>query len=327
MKTKILTLAITVAFSTLSFGQIKVTPGGDFAIGQNYSTNNWFKTEINGERKVALGLSTRHEAPYEWACISDATNPLTKHWIVSANGYSTSHNFWVYTWGEASAITYRTWNDSIFKKNIRPISNASLIISGLNPKYYDYKVGFNGTTFYDENLFTNQPGLIAQDVQLIIPQLVNNLDSTGKLGVNYQGFIPILIQYAKEQALRIDNLEAALLLCCSSSESRSNTKNDQENILKQGAVVPPTNNLDKESSDKVVIVPNPNNGSFEIISEMKIDKILVTDLNGKFIDDVKSGFVDSKIQVTFDSNRSGVYYVHTLHDGVINSSQKVVILN
>jgi hypothetical protein len=91
--------------------------------------------------------------------------------------------------------------------------------------------------------------------------------------------------------------------------------------------VPPTNNLDKESSDKVVIVPNPNNGSFEIISEMKIDKILVTDLNGKFIDDVKSGFVDSKIQVTFDSNRSGVYYVHTLHDGVINSSQKVVILN
>ena len=61
MRKLILTLATMIAIATLSFGQIKVSPGGDFCIGQNYSTNRWFKTKINGERKGALGLSTRHE--------------------------------------------------------------------------------------------------------------------------------------------------------------------------------------------------------------------------------------------------------------------------
>ena len=35
MNKLIFTLAITIAFSTLTSGQIKVTPGGDFTVGQN----------------------------------------------------------------------------------------------------------------------------------------------------------------------------------------------------------------------------------------------------------------------------------------------------
>ena len=124
-----------------NYAQIKVTPGGDFAIGQNYVTNQWFKTEINGERKAALALSTRHEEPWGWASISDAFNQYTKHWIVSDNGYS-NHHFFVTTNGAVYARAYHTLSDQSIKENIQTIDNSSDLISALNPVYYNYKESF-----------------------------------------------------------------------------------------------------------------------------------------------------------------------------------------
>lgn len=320
-----------MAFSTSVNAQIKVLPSGDFAIGQNYITNNDYKVEINGERKTALALSTRHENAYSWASISKAINSTSKHWIVSLNGYN-SHNFWVYTWGGANAVSYTTWSDSSFKKNFRPIENAWSLVSQLNPTVYDYKEGFNGSESYDSAIYTNQPGFIAQELQEVIPSLVNPMDESGKLGVNYQGLIPILTQCIKEQNERIELLEAQVQGCCNGSPNN----NEIDNSLMTGDEQAIENQIYLENSKirtSWAVKPNPNNGHFTLtfansVVPISIESILITDLSGKRIDGVAiSNVVAGSVNVDMSQNSSGVYYIHLIDAENVLDTKKVIIKN
>jgi hypothetical protein len=126
-------LSILIICYNAASAQIKVTPGGDLAIGQNYVSSG-FKTEINGERKIALGINTRHNYDWGWAGISNSYQPHTKHWIVSQNGYG-KHNFFVTTEGVAYAKLFWSLSDSSVKTNIKDVHNAGQLISQLKPKY------------------------------------------------------------------------------------------------------------------------------------------------------------------------------------------------
>ncbi|MAB30631.1 MAG: hypothetical protein CMP78_03475 [Formosa sp.] len=54
-------------------------------------------------------------------------------------------------------------------------------------------------------------GLLAQDVQKVLPELVKESDDKqGTLSVNYQGLIPVLINAIKEQQEQIDELKQLL---------------------------------------------------------------------------------------------------------------------
>lgn len=327
------TLFLVLFFNHSSDAQIKVLPSGDFAIGQNYITNGDFKVEINGERKAALALTTRHETPYGWASISDAISPLTKHWIVSHNGYRSSHNFWVYSNGEANAISYRTWSDSSFKQNIRPIGNANHIISLLEPHIYDYKPGFNGGGYYDSLIYTNQPGFIAQELQEVLPNLVNPIDESGKLGVNYQGIIPIVVQCLKEQNNKIQQLENALAQCCLNGEAKTNQDQDghsykMANSNKEASAISDHTSF----TPSFTIIPNPNKGNFEISfnspnPKIKPENILITTLAGELVNSIAISQLADKIHVDMNGSRSGIYYVNIIYEGNVLSTKKVVIYN
>jgi hypothetical protein len=336
MKNKITLTILILAFSFSAYAQIKVLPAGDLAIGQNYITNNDYKVEINGEQKAALALTTRHETPWAWAAVSDAISLSTKHWIVSLNGYYTSHNFWVYSWGEANAVSYRTWSDASFKQNIRPIENAQSTISLLQPHLYDYIPGFNGSLSYDSAVYTDQPGFIAQELQLVLPHLVNPIDSNGKLGINYQGLIPVVIQCLKDQNARIEELEYNLSMCCANpinSEYRGQ-KNDFED---ENGILQKQLESDKpileNSPLEIKIIPNPTKGKFDVIIENlqspnDENNILVTTLAGEKVDvvqiDRKSS---SKASIDMSGNRDGIYYVHIISNSQVISSKKVVVIN
>ncbi len=102
-------------------------------------------------------------------------------------------------------------SDIRLKKNFEKIENATIIIQQLNPLKYDFK--------YDELKEmglpkTRQFGLIAQELELVLPELVSQFDKekdkeTYK-GINYTGLIPILIKGMQEQQAEIENLKAKL---------------------------------------------------------------------------------------------------------------------
>ncbi len=119
-------------------------------------------------------------------------------------------------------------SDLKFKKDIKSIDNALDKIGALNPKLYNYKLDE-----YPYMNFTEKPefGFIAQEVESVLPELVNTMKQPSKYndkgekindsfdfkGVNYVGLIPILTKAIQEQQKmietqneKIENLERKL---------------------------------------------------------------------------------------------------------------------
>lgn len=78
-------------------------------------------------------------------------------------------------------------SDARTKRNIAPISNALQIVNQLNGYYYNWNTS-------DEK----QVGLIAQEVENVLPELVSHNESGTKF-LNYDGLTPVLVEAIKEQ--------------------------------------------------------------------------------------------------------------------------------
>ena len=88
-----------------------------------------------------------------------------------------------------------TSSDKNLKSNITSLGPVLTKLISLNPKRYT----MNNDTDQKEKI-----GLLAQDVQAVFPELV---DENGEfMSVNYQALIPILISAMNEQAKRNESL-------------------------------------------------------------------------------------------------------------------------
>ncbi len=128
------------------------------------------------------GNELRIHSDYNGADITcgfdDFTNGFTERFRVRANGNATLAGILIQN------------SDETLKKNIEPIANASHLLQQLHGYRYQWK---------DENADADkQLGLLAQEVQKVLPELVKEGDN-GKLGVNYSGLIPVLLEALKEQ--------------------------------------------------------------------------------------------------------------------------------
>ncbi|NBR14617.1 MAG: T9SS C-terminal target domain-containing protein, partial [Crocinitomicaceae bacterium] len=213
-----------VGVSGSAAGSSVTNVGGTFSVVPNYNavniaTSGRIFSPVNAytyPSNVAIGV-------YGYS----NTNPTNEYagffdgdvWI---NGPATATGFAV------------TTSDQNFKSDINPIHNADSILMEVKPKtfYFDTlnPYGFN---------FSNrkQYGLLAQQVETILPELVSNeykpatVDSIGtiiKPGVNYKAlnydaFISILIKGHQEQSKKIDSLQ----LTVNNRDSIINDLNDR----------------------------------------------------------------------------------------------------
>ena len=114
-----------------------------------------------------------------------------------------------------------TWtaSDMKLKQNIAEIENATSLVKALRPKtYYFKKDSFSNLGLSD----TKQYGLLAQDLELILPDLVQTtlepvrLNASGERemeemkSINYNGLIPVLIKAIQELQQEVDTLKAKL---------------------------------------------------------------------------------------------------------------------
>lgn len=165
-----------------------------------------------------------------------------------ATNYAGFFNGDVFVNGGANSGTgFLVASDSQFKNQVNDIQNAMSIIEQISPKTYYLDTLNNHNINFSNEL---QYGMIAQDVEQILPELVSETtkpaeyDSLGNLvatevtykNLNYTAFIPILTQGLKEQQSQIDSLENEL----SQKDSLLNDVNDRltqlENCL--GNILP-----------------------------------------------------------------------------------------
>lgn len=103
--------------------------------------------------------------------------------------------------GTISSVRTAIYSDQRSKTEIEPIQTPLKKIRELKPKSYKSTIPSN-EKFAHETQF----GLIAQDVEKVLPNLVHTNDD-GYKSVDYIGLIPLLVEAVKEQQNQIEELE------------------------------------------------------------------------------------------------------------------------
>lgn len=152
-------------------GTYKMTVGGNGAYFLLPTQNNFFQIDISAAKTRLAG----HGDEIEF--YNSATNTYNN--IRVKNVYYQS--------------------DARAKTNIRNFANGSSVISQLSPVMYQF---INGGSDRDEI------GLLAQDVESILPEAVLTDENGGKL-INYNALIPVLIDAVKSLQEEVAALKAA----------------------------------------------------------------------------------------------------------------------
>ena len=95
--------------------------------------------------------------------------------------------------GTLSATVHTSTSDETLKENIAPITNALDIINNIDGVKFNWKDNGNPSA-----------GLIAQQVEQYLPELITTAD--GKKSLNYNGIIAVLVEAIKAQQVQIDAL-------------------------------------------------------------------------------------------------------------------------
>ena len=248
--------------------------------------------------------------------------------------------------GANSGTGYLMVSDQMFKTNVDTINNAINIIKQLKPRtFYFDTTNLNNIKFSSKK----QYGLIAQDVELILPELVNNTtkpaeyDDFGNItapavtykNLNYDAFIAILIRNSQIQQRQnekqdsviqqmqseIAALTSSVTSCCSSSAIRSTTPAEQ-------------NQLTVSLSDQDIIVLNQNTPNpfaeqttitYIVPEKFGYAQIIFRTIEGKIIktvDITKKG--GGQLNVFAHDLSSGIYTYSLEVDGRNMGTKKMV---
>lgn len=337
---------------------------GDFDVVNSTSPNNYgIITEVNTTNVLATSNNTGVVA----RVVTPNGANLNIGGDFSAQGATTSYGI------RASGTDAAAWfngdvfingtmvtpSDQMLKTNVNDITNASSILNQLQPKTFDYDTASYGHLGLPGDI---QYGLIAQEVETILPELVDmatspaEIDSNGNVVVpsmnfkslEYDAFVPLLIQGFKEQSEQLDNqqnelsdkdsvindLSARLAqleecinnlgLCNNSSMQQETGASDQETGSELEIELSDAQNIILEQN-----VPNPfaeqTTIVYEIPENVKRAQILFYNNSGKLINSVEiEERGKNKMNVFANDLSSGVYTYTLVADGQIVDTKKMV---
>ena len=162
--------------------------------------------------------------------ISQTGNPLNNYGVYTLAGGTSTNSYGIYASsiggtvsnyagffnGNVQAGSMFIYSDKKLKKNIKTIGNATELLMKLKPSSYEFRTDEFAQMNLDQG---NQYGLIAQDVEQILPELVKaahlpeQYDEDGNVisegidykSVNYTGLVPVLIAGMQEQQAEMDS--------------------------------------------------------------------------------------------------------------------------
>ena len=219
-----------------TFAQIRMETSGNVAVGTTVhssyklyvrygGTSTGVKYAIRGVGDAGItryGVSgTGQFGTTNYGIRGNAAYGTHNYGVFGEASYGSSSNWAGYFSGSVYATSTVTWSDGRLKSHTRLLDGSEMtnILMKLKPMAYqatsDPEYDHMGLPLGD------QFGLIAQDIEIILPQLVTEViqpplfDEHGEevspavtfKGINYIGIIPILISVIQDQQLRIESLE------------------------------------------------------------------------------------------------------------------------
>lgn len=221
------------------------------------------------------------------------------------------------------ATSYLTTSDARYKKNVESLESMGDMLNDLTPVSYNLDLNLGKETAEIQNASVASPendrrsfGFIAQEVREIFPDLVYE-DEEGMLSVDYQGFIPLLVDAYKALNAKVSEQEK---LIASLSETGRKVK---------GAAS--VSDLDAEES--VVLMqnrPNPFKDVTEIrcyLPESVSDAfICIYDLNGR--QQMRLNIADRgdvAVTVSGSSLPAGIYIYTLITDGQEADTKRMIL--
>ena len=121
-------------------------------------------------------------------------SPVYPLWVSSTSGFqstslSSSKLYFTPNTGQLNATVFNSLSDASLKTNVDDIRDSKTIVESLKPVSFDWK-----------DTGQHSFGLIAQEVEQVLPDIVSTNPDTGIKSVSYMQLIPFLI--AEIQALR-----------------------------------------------------------------------------------------------------------------------------
>ena len=168
--------------------KISLYPGSSGDVGMSVSGNDFRIYSDNINAKISFGYDD-----YVNGFISRAYVPASGAVAMVVQG-QLNVNGTIYN------------SDVRYKKNIRTIPAALSVINNLRGVQYEMRSLEFPSQHFDNR---TQVGLVAQEVENVIPQLVYT-NSEGYKSVDYAKLVPILIEGTKEQQKQIEKLKKEL---------------------------------------------------------------------------------------------------------------------
>jgi hypothetical protein len=235
-------------------------------------------------------------------------------------------------------------SDSKLKQNIQEFTNAMSLINKLQPKAYEYRHDGN---FKLMNLPAGKHyGLIAQDVEQVLPNLVKETEfntagaasdriitstsdqsgaTKGEIinfkAMNYTELIPVIIKGMQELSKQNEELQKQL------------------KELKAAKITSSPGDVSAQSATKIMLTnasigqnsPNPFAGTtsirYNLPAGFKVAQIVIKDNNGKTIKQVQLSTTTGEGTVNIDASTlgSGTYNYTLLVDGKVIENKKMIV--
>jgi hypothetical protein len=342
-------------FNTGVYGEasnaIQSNYGGEFKAYGPSSTNNGVIANATSGVNANYGvLANANGGLAAFGIYGQASGGLTNYAVYgyslpgSGSGSPTGPNYAGYFDGDVYISGSFGPSDINLKENIDSVENALALINQLKPKTFTYK----NTAYPSMNLPDGlQYGLIAQDVETVLPELVSEnthpalYDSTGVeiaaavnfKGLEYQQLIPLLLKGIQEQqrtisdlTTRLTNLEnciSNLNLCdgahTATQQQTSNTVNSQDVALKDLQAVILDQNVPNPFAEQTTI-------TYTLTENIQRAQLLFYNAAGKLIQSVELANKAGKGEVNVFGNdlSNGIYTYTLVVDGKIIDTKRMV---
>ena len=241
------------------------------------------------------------------------------------NGNSNGNIYAGYFVGDVSVSgTLFQGSDRKLKKQIKDEEGILKKVMQLQPKNYLFDIEKFPSMGFSNKL---QHGLISQDVELIFPELVQNIPMLGDeknstyKALNYMGLITLLTKSIQELNTKVDELETKL----ASNNSRANTL-----VLKEAAI---SNSekllLENKSFSLSQNIPNPFTESttinYTIPQNVSKALLAIFDLNGKMLLQYNLQQGNNQVKINGNQLTAGMYIYSLIADGAEVVSNRMIL--
>lgn len=312
MKTKIFfTIIFTIMFAFQLDAQINVFNNGTVGIGNTSIVPSGYNVNMYGWAYMMGGANTSYgNYTLTFNCMAKdpriGTNSLDNLVVF----YNSDNGVYV----DIQCGTLYQHSDANSKTNINPLKNGLNTIKQLRGVTYNWKN--SSAANMKSKPVKLEYGLIAQEVEKVVPSLVKTDDSIQGKSLSYSGVIPILIEAIKDLSSKVDSLETLL-----------NTSNGS---LKSATVTTDINSKITSAATLSQNAPNPfsqsTNISYYVPETVQLAVLNVYDMNGL---QIKSVPVISKGKGSITINgyefHPGMYLYTLIADGQEVSTKRMIL--